>query len=115
MIYIYDIINTSDERKYIIMQIRIYQLLPIDSNCDKIFEPYKNDISIDMRDYDCVFEGAVDAHDLEDVFYIFNCQRPEGFVGRSLSVSDLVEVCEWVDYTPIGLYYCDSIGFKRIV
>jgi len=45
--------------------------------------------------------------DLEDLYYIFNEQRPDGFTGHSMSVSDIIEA-------PYGLWYCDSIGFKKV-
>jgi hypothetical protein len=34
-------------------------------------------------------------------------KRPEIFKGHSMSVSDIIEA-------PYGLWYCDSIEFKRI-
>lgn len=66
--------------------------------------------------YDVVFDGEVQADDLEEVYRIFNVDKPEGFAGRSLSVSDIVHVMPGGgtrDVTP-GYYYCDTIGFKVI-
>lgn len=45
--------------------------------------------------------------DLEEVYRIFNEERPEDFKGHSMSVSDIVEA-------PYGLWYCDSIGFRKV-
>lgn len=69
--------------------------------------------SINSSIYNKVFEGTVKADTLEDVFYIFNQQHPEDYIGRSLSVSDVVQV---VEDNPFGshFYFCDSIGFQRI-
>ena len=68
---------------------------------------------IDSELYDRVFEGKVECDDLEDVYRMFNVDQPEGYRGRSLSVSDVVETtdketgeCKW--------FYCDSIGFKQV-
>ena len=68
---------------------------------------------IDSELYDRVFEGKVECDDLEDVYRMFNVGQPEGYRGRSLSVSDVVETtdketgeCKW--------FYCDSIGFKQV-
>lgn len=63
--------------------------------------------------YDKVFEGPVKADSMEDVYYIFNQAHPEGYIGRSLSVSDVVQV---VEDNPFGsvFYFCDSVGFKRV-
>ncbi|MBQ6171845.1 MAG: hypothetical protein IJK34_04315 [Clostridia bacterium] len=63
--------------------------------------------------YDCVFSGEVDCNGLEDVFQKFNIAHPDGYKGRSLSVSDVVEVIEATDIEP-GFYFCDSIGFKEV-
>ena len=44
---------------------------------------------------------------LDDLFYIFNMQRPEDYRGRSLSVSDVVKNDE-------GYWYCDSVGWVKL-
>lgn len=69
---------------------------------------------IDQRIYDCVFDGEVDCKSLESVFALFNFRHPKGYRGRSLSVSDVVEVIK-SDHVPKGLYFCDSIGFKEVL
>ena len=63
--------------------------------------------------YNKVFAGTVKCRNLEDVFVLFNSSRPEGFRGRSLSVSDIVEVEDAASITP-GCYFCDSVGFKEV-
>ena len=42
--------------------------------------------------YDKIFSGDVDCHSLEDVYRKFNEDHPAGYKGRSLSVSDVVEM-----------------------
>jgi hypothetical protein len=46
---------------------------------------------------------------LEDIWVMFNCEErtPANYIGRSLSVSDVVGIDGW-------LYFCDSVGWKRI-
>ena len=68
---------------------------------------------IDASIYDCVYEGKVDCKTLEDIFQKFNTDHPEGYTGRSLSVSDVVEVLDGDDPGE-GFFYCDSIGFKEV-
>ncbi len=68
---------------------------------------------IDSAIYDCVFDGEVECKGLEEVFGTFNLEHPEGYKGRSLSVSDIVEVPEGEDVAP-GFYYCDNVGFKQV-
>ena len=67
----------------------------------------------DSEIYDRVFTGEVDEHTLEDVFAVFNWDHPDGYVGRSLSVSDVVEVIESSSVEP-GFYFCDKMGFTRV-
>ena len=114
------------------MQIKIYQ---INTERDKHGLKFK-DLSFagrpDPAIYDEVFSGNVDCVDLEEVFRKFNLEGHPLHRGHSLSVSDVVavegDVPELVGRTIIadthigrhiptvdtGIYYCDSIGFKRI-
>ena len=69
--------------------------------------------NIDSSIYDCVFSGDVDCNDLEDVFQKFNIDHPDGYAGRSLSVSDVVEIVD-SDIGETGFFYCDNIGFSKI-
>ena len=64
-------------------------------------------IKFDRSIYDKVFDGDVDARGLEDIFYIFNMEHPAGYRGRSLSVSDVVEING-------KHYFCDSFGWEQI-
>ena len=67
---------------------------------------------IDSKIYDRVFEGEVDCSNLEDVFRMFNREHPEGYKGRSLSVSDIVEIIGG-DGTST-FHFCDDIGFQEV-
>lgn len=99
------------------MKVRIYQ---INSDRDRACVIYGNFISalekvgkIDSGIYDCVYEYQnpyID--DLEEIYKEFNTNPPADFKGRSLSVSDVVEVVSSWSIDP-GFYFCDSIGFKR--
>lgn len=62
--------------------------------------------------YDLVYDGNTDCESLEDIYREFNIDKPEEFKGRSLSVSDVVEVTN--DQGNAAFYYCDNIGFKKI-
>ena len=68
---------------------------------------------INSNIYDCVFSGDVECGGLEDIFQKFNIDHPNGYSGRSLSVSDIVEIVEAEDVEK-GFYYCDSIGFSKV-
>lgn len=68
---------------------------------------------IDSSIYDKVYDGEADCQSLEGVFGMFNTAHPSDYRGRSLSVSDVVEIVEAENVKP-GFYFCDSIGFERV-
>ena len=96
------------------MQIRVYQV-----NTDRDYEEiafmpydYAEQHGIDPYAFDKVYDGEMEADSLEDVFRLLNTGRfPDGYLGRSLSVSD---VCEVITNGQSEFYFCDSIGFKKI-
>ena len=53
-----------------------------------------NGDAIDSSLYDLVFDGEVEAKDLEAVYAKFNLDHPAGYTGRSMSVSDVDQVVE---------------------
>ena len=101
------------------MKIRIYQVnlgrdekrvafMGIDER-----EHFLESRNIDSSIYDCVFSGDVDCNNLEDVFQKFNIDHPDGYTGRSLSVSDVVEIVD-AETVDKGFYYCDNVGFSQV-
>ncbi len=97
------------------MEIKIYQINDDRTKQRVIFmglDELKGQ-PVDSAVYDKVFDGEVEADNLEAVYEIFNLQKPEGYPGRSLSVSDVVEVIDAEGVAP-GFYYCDTFGFKEI-
>ena len=72
-----------------------------------LLKMYQGSDKIDSRIYDRVFEGEVDCKDLEDVYRKFNLEHPEGYKGRSLSVSDVVEIVD--ENGDSTFHFCDSI------
>ena len=101
------------------MNIRIYQVNLGRDNKRVAFqglnelEHFQGSKGIDSSIYDCAFAGQVNCEGLEDVFQKFNIDHPDGYKGRSLSVSDVVEITESDDLEP-GFYFCDSVGFKKV-
>ena len=90
------------------MYIKLYQINPKrDLQC----------VRFDSRIYDIVWEGELDAADLEEVYAILNNDVPEDFTARSLSVSDVI--AEVLPGSPIApdysFHYCDSVGFQPII
>ena len=101
------------------MEIKIYQI-NMDRDANRVafsnlenLEKYQGSSEIDSSIYDEVFSGEVNCAGLEDVFRMFNLEHPRGYTGRSLSVSDIVQVVSSTDAAP-GFYFCDSFGFQTV-
>ena len=101
MIYKYSILQLSDTD---------------DSILSKLFMPY--DLiaeKFDINDYKIVYEGEINEDTeytnpifiLEKLFEIFNVRHPKDFHGHSLSTSDIIKLDN-------DIWYCDSIGWKKI-
>lgn len=91
------------------MKYELYQIN--DDHRDLLFESYSESRPVLRENYNLVYQGTIaenaigDA--LEELYCMFNMNRPADFTGHSMSVSDVVvlEGTAW---------YCDAIGFKRI-
>lgn len=94
------------------MKIKVFQVNPDLDRHGTLFRSYdsamKSAGQIDPSVYKTVFDGNVDAQDLEDVFAVLNFSHPVGYNGHSLSVSDIVET------EGSGCFYCDSFGFQEL-
>ena len=55
--------------------------------------------------------GLEDKKILEDLFTVFNTKPPLGYMGRSMSVSDVVAIRR---QNSIKWYYCDRFGFVEL-
>ena len=101
------------------MDIKIYQINRT-RDVDRIkflgmdsLKDFRGIQDINSMIYDMVYQGNVEARDLEDVYRMFNTEHPLDFEGHSLSVSDVVEVVDGLETAP-GFYFCDCIGFQRV-
>ena len=90
-----ELLNNND-----IMKIRIYQI-NTDRDANRVvFESFDNmkcfsgNGEVDTTIYDKVFDGSVACGSLEGVYEMFNVKHPVGYAGRSLSMSDVIEVVE---------------------
>ena len=101
------------------MKIKVYQVNgELDSHRIK-FTSYDSVLKeagrIDPSIYKTVFDGDVDCVSLESVYELFNTNHPVTYQGHSLSVSDVVEVCEDQNGNVVpGFYFCDSIGYRSL-
>ena len=99
------------------MKVAIYQVIPeLDRtrmlyNSLEFIKKVHNGI-VPAEAYEMVFEGEVEAETTEDIFFVFNAKFPKGYKGRSLSVSDVVEIIGSDGKSEF--YFCDSVGFAKI-
>ena len=99
------------------MKIKLYQI-NLDRDTESrafiswewIAQKTENITDIDSSIYDCVFDGEIDGNSLEDAFATFNFDHPDGFQGRSMSVSDIV-VIEAEDGTT-SAHFCDGTEYS---
>ena len=76
-------------------------------------EKLQGTTDIDSTIYDKVFEGEVNCFTLEKLYEIFNREHPAGYKGRSMSVSDVVEIVDGMTGKSY-FHFCDSFGFKEV-
>ena len=97
------------------MRIKIFQ---IDSDKDtenRKFCSLNETKTVNPAIYKNVYYGDIEADNLESIYALFNDNRPPTFQGHSLSVSDVVQICDNED-TEVenGFYFCDTFEFKKI-
>lgn len=96
------------------MKIRIFQIDHEKDSENLAFKGYDtavNDGKVVSSIYRQIYGGTVNCKDLEDVFALCNTGHPPGYYGESLSVSNVIEICDGENK---GFYYCDKIGFKPV-
>ena len=98
----------------------IYQLRDGEATRDLRFSAMdyltQKGLTVDRSNYEQVYVGALPkygstAEKLEQIFDMFNFNRPSDFKDRSLSVSDVIAIKEGDQLT---CHYCDSIGFPQV-
>lgn len=99
------------------MKIVLYQIIPeldtkhlLFNSLDYINKSCGDKFPADI--YETVFSGDIEAGNCEDVFRIFNTKFPAEYKGRSMSVSDVVEIIDSDNQSKF--FFCDSFGFKEI-
>lgn len=71
-----------------------------------------HDLTVDLANYDKKYTGNLKhGTTLEDLYFEFNLNKPDDFMGHSMSMSDLVILNQDGEKTA---YYCDRIGFTDV-
>ena len=107
------------------MKVTIYQIIP---ELDEQHLMYMDLSYVQQKGYDtppawlyeAVYHGNVNASTCEEIFRIFNRVTSAdilyleqiGFKGRSLSVSDIIEI--WDSPDKSRFYFCQPVGFQRV-
>ena len=101
----------------------IYQLRPTEETDQHRFAAFsqlqKQGLTVDRNLYELVHTGPVlqgggykeTPEILNDLFFRFNHNHPEGFIGHSLSVSDVIAVRSNGE---LGCFYVDRWGFEPL-
>ena len=94
------------------MRIKVFQIDPSLDQHNVMFSGFDSTMKradcVDPAIYKTVFDGPVDAEDLEDIFAALNFNQPVGYNGHSMSVSDVVQLENG------ECYFCDSVGFQQL-
>lgn len=99
------------------MKTKIYQIIPdLDVHNLKFMgleamRQHYGDI-VPAEIYGCVYDGNIQTQDLEETFALLNFDRPAGYKGHSLSVSDIVEQED--EHGNCRFFYCDVFGFQEV-
>ncbi len=99
------------------MMIVLYQIIPELDYSRLIYQGYDQTIKrckdkIHAKLYEIAYSGELDVNTPDEVYTIFNTSFPDGYRGRSMSVSDIVEFRYSAEKSVF--YFCDSVGFKEI-
>ena len=99
------------------MKYKIFQMKHSEQTRGIIFTSYEtamiNKPNLSLKDYDMVYSGdgiltvRDDSDALDNLYNVFNVRHPNDFKGRSMSVSDIIDLDG-------RMYYVEPFGYKRI-
>ena len=99
------------------MNVVLYQIIPQDEGIRLLYnslEYIKKSCGgkVPAEFYESVFSGEIEAQNLSEVYGIFNGKYPEGYKGRSMSVSDVLEIIDSSGNSKF--FFCDYMGYHEI-
>ncbi|MER2149899.1 MAG: YodL domain-containing protein, partial [Ruminococcus sp.] len=94
----------------------IYQLADTEQTREAMFlslQALQNrGLTVERSNYEMVYSGELKRGEtLDDIYQTFNIHHPSGFMGHSLTVSDVVVLTRAGESRA---YYCDEVGFTEI-
>ncbi len=92
--------------------IKLYQISEMKDHRRLMFMNYdfvQQHGGVDSTEYELVFEGDVGTDVPERIYTIFNSysQMPEGYAGRSMSISDILVIDN-------SAYFCNTFGYVEL-
>lgn len=114
------ILGMEDDDEDVPITYSLYQLDPEkgqDRVIPRMFLPYdslsENGLQFESSLYRLVYTGKIKQYEgPDDIFFLLNCdEKPEGYQGRNISVSDVIVV-----HRPQGIlaYYVNPIGYQPL-
>lgn len=99
------------------MKITLYQIAPELDNDHLMFRDLRfiktaGYDKVPAEIYESVYHGDLDIKTPEDAFYVFNMAHPEGYKGRSMSISDVIQFPD--SSGGKRFYFCGTVGFQKI-
>ncbi len=109
----YDLFCGSTDDCFAILQLKyVDETLDVRYFRYEEWEHRKRKPVFDMYEITWVGQLPSDMEDpLEDLFLMFNTNRPEGFTGHSMSVSDIILLKQ---SGKISCWFVDTVGFREI-
>ncbi len=94
----------------------LYQIIPELDNDHLMFRDLQfiknaSDNMVPAELYEIAYQGELDINSPEDAYFIFNMELPEGYTGRSMSLSDVIELNSSGNSR---FYFCDTYIFQEI-
>ena len=93
------------------MRVKIFQISPEKDERNLMFMNYDFTLAhggVKEEEYEKIYEGELKDSRLDGIYQKFNTRLPEGYRGRSMSVSDVV----WAE--GLGTFFCDSWGWQQL-
>ncbi len=109
----------SKEFSYEIWQLKDPETIDPETYSKIAFESFNraqaNGVDITSDLYEKVYEGNLDGHTFEDLYYRFNANRPNDFNGHSMAISDVIALYDRAKGNEyLGSFYVDSFGFESV-
>lgn len=107
----------APEKGRLVIKVTLYQVIPEQDGGHLLFaDLYKIRRlcggRVPAENYGVAYSGELEISTPEEAYAVFNMSRPEGYTGRSMSVSDVLEFTDREGRSVF--YFCNPVGFEEI-